>query len=202
MISSRQRDQRLRLAPAVTLHPRQLEQVVDQVRHPAHRGAEVCQGPRYVGDHAVLEPLGQGPQPGQRSPQVVGHEADQLAARVLGGLLASPRLGQRPARGLQLGHGGGQLGRDRARCRRHRPGPIGSDVESATSRSIAAPSSAEPRVTRRINHQTASTVSGVAVTSAMMITVESCGDRNISQTLITTVVMTAATGSRAATISW
>ena len=37
---------------------------------------------------------------------------------------------------------------------------------------------------------------------AMVITVESWGDRNISQTLITTVAVTAATGSSAATTSW
>ena len=35
-----------------------------------------------------------------------------------------------------------------------------------------------------------------------MITVESCGDRNISHTLTITVAVTAATGSRVAMISW
>ena len=75
-------------------------------------------------------------------------------------------------------------------------------VVSARIRRRAVPSSAEPWPTRRMITTAPKTATRTDTSSEIMITVESCGDRNISHTLTTTVAVTAATGSRVAMISW
>jgi hypothetical protein len=69
---------------------------------------------RYVGDHTVLKPLGERPQPRERSPQIMGHETDQLLARPLSGALALPSIGQGLTRLRQLLLNTGELSRQTA----------------------------------------------------------------------------------------
>lgn len=63
--------------------PGQLEQIVDQARHPVRLDpdpAVVLGHRRRLVDHPVLQCLRHRPQPGQRRTQVVGDPRDQLAA--------------------------------------------------------------------------------------------------------------------------
>ena len=63
--------------------PGQLEQVVDELRHPVGLdpdAAVVVGDRRRVGDDAVLERLGHRPHAGERRTQVVRHPGDQIAA--------------------------------------------------------------------------------------------------------------------------
>ena len=133
------------------LHPGQGEQVVDQAGHPGHRAAEVGQGSGDVGDHPVLQPLGERPQPGQRRPQIVGHEADQLLPRTSSAACSrAPGLGQRAAGRRQVGEHVGQFLRELGRRAAGSPGPAARradrfGTELSGRADPPAPTCAEPR---------------------------------------------------------
>src|SRR4029453_12078736 len=87
------------------------EQVIPHDRHPIHGAPDMPQGAGHVGDHTVLEPLGERSQSRKGSPEIVGHEANQLLAGPLGSAPPLPGSGKGLARFRQLLFHPGELGR-------------------------------------------------------------------------------------------
>ena len=77
--------------------PGELEEVVDHPHHPVDLGADLPVVARRVLGQAVLQRLGHGPHPGQRTAQVVGDPRDQLAPGLLQACLPFAGLRELPA---------------------------------------------------------------------------------------------------------
>jgi len=66
-----------------SVEPGQLEEITHQTIHPVHGLAHLTKGRILILDHPVLKALGERPEAGQRSAQVVGHERHQLTTALL-----------------------------------------------------------------------------------------------------------------------
>jgi hypothetical protein len=87
---------------AARVDPRQLEQVVDHAVEAVRLHADLAEVAVLVVDHAVLERLGHGADPGERRAQVVRHPRDELAAAALLRLHAVARVGEAAVGGAEL----------------------------------------------------------------------------------------------------